>query len=262
MPVRSSGPNGLLLCLTDAPQVKKWLLFDLDNTVIDTEQLAFECAVNVCNRVLESKGVDEEYTTMKLLSQWFGQPWKAMLRSVLKTHEVSFTEDEFKMWGKWEEAAVIEAVKKEGKPTRGVEDVIKKIKQDKNYGLAIVSSSTLTRIRGCLEGVNFQDYVDDRYIFSANSSLPVPNPKPAPEIYEFALESLGITAGEALAVEDSLGGLMAATGAGIDTIGYLGCSNMAVHQAQLAHDMAEGGAKATMLEWTEFFELLAKIEAE
>lgn len=199
---------------------------------------------------------------MKLLSEYFGQPWKKMLRGVLETHKVEATDDEFKMWAKWEEEAIVEGVKKEGKPTRGVEDVIKKIKEDNKYGLAIVSSSTLTRINGCLEGVGFGHYFDPRHIFSANTSLPVPTPKPASDIYEFALESLGIEASEALAVEDSLGGVLAATGAGIDTIGYLGCSNMPIHQAQLANDMDEQGTKATMLEWSEFFGELAKVEAE
>lgn len=262
MPVGLLYPLKYCWHLLTLPQVKKWLLFDLDNTIIDTEQLAFQSAVSVCNRILESKGVKERYSDMKLLSQFFGQPWSEMLRGLRDLHKFEATEEELKMWAKWEEAAIIEGVKKEGQPTRGVEDVIKKILAEKKYGLAIVSSSTLARIWGCLDGVKLQDYFDPRFIFSAKTSLEVPAPKPASDIYEFALESLGITAHEALAVEDSLGGLMAASGAGIDTIGYLGCSNMPIHQAQLAHDFEEQGAKASMLRWDQFFGLLAEVEAQ
>ena len=43
----------------------------------------------------------------------------------------------------------------------------------------------------------------------------VPRKKPAPDIYELALERLGVAPSEALVVEDSRNGLEAATGAGL-----------------------------------------------
>lgn len=198
---------------------------------------------------------------IKLLADWFGEPFKVMLAGVCAKYGLDPTDDERKLWSKWEEAAIIAAVHREGAPARGVTNILDTLIRENKYGIAVVSSSSLTRIRGCLEGVNFQHYFDDRHIFSANSSLPVPNPKPDPEIYEFALESLGISAKEALAVEDSLGGVRSAVGAGIDTLGYLGCLNQPVHQAQLAHDFDDNGVKASMRSWTEFFGLLAKAEA-
>jgi len=46
----------------------------------------------------------------------------------------------------------------------------------------------------------------------------VPRKKPAPDIYHYALQRLGLKAAECLAIEDSEHGLAAATGAGIKTI--------------------------------------------
>lgn len=248
--------------LTTVLQVKKWIMFDLDNTIVDSEVLAWECAAPVANRILASKGVTERYTPEKLLSFWFGEPWKVMLQNLSVKHGFTISDDERKLWAKWEEDAIIAAVYREGKPTKGVEEVIQTLTNNPDYRLAIVSSSSLTRMYGCLDGTGMRKYFDDRHIFSANTSLPVPTPKPAPDIYQFALESLGIAAEEALAIEDSRGGAIAAVAAGIDTIGYLGCINMPMMQAQLAHDFEEVGAKASMWHWGQFFGLLAKIEEQ
>ncbi|MEA2093942.1 MAG: HAD-IA family hydrolase, partial [Pseudomonadota bacterium] len=46
----------------------------------------------------------------------------------------------------------------------------------------------------------------------------VPNKKPAPDIYHYALERLGLPAGRCLAIEDSANGLQAAQNAGVATL--------------------------------------------
>jgi beta-phosphoglucomutase-like phosphatase (HAD superfamily) len=46
----------------------------------------------------------------------------------------------------------------------------------------------------------------------------VPKKKPAPDIYRYALEHLGVAANDALVIEDSRNGLLAATGAGLRCI--------------------------------------------
>lgn len=237
-------------------------MFDLDNTLIDTERLAFECAAPLANRILELKGVAERYTTTKLLSEWFGQPWKVMLQKLAVKYEFTISDEERKTWASWEEDLIIAAVQREGQPTQGVKAVIQALLDNPNYRIAIVSSSSLRRMYGCLDGTDMRKYFDDRHIFSAHTSLETPTPKPDPAVYNFALESLGITADEALAIEDSRGGAMAAIAAGIDTIGYLGCLNIPAMQAQLMTDFEEVGAKATMCHWKEFFGHLAEIEKE
>jgi HAD superfamily hydrolase (TIGR01509 family) len=195
------------------------------------------------------------------VSQWFGQTFKAMISKLGEKHNFEITAEDRKLWAQWEEEAIIAAVAKDGQPCKGAIAVIEKVLADKVYNLAIVSSSSLKRMLGCLDGVNMRQYFKDEYIFSANTSLPVPTPKPASDVYEFALEKLGITAEEAVAVEDSRGGLLAANGAGIDTIGYLGCINMPAQQAQLAADFEAEGAAGVMWRWEQFWEILAKVEA-
>ncbi len=50
----------------------------------------------------------------------------------------------------------------------------------------------------------------------------VENPKPAPDIYKRALEVLGLSPNEVLAIEDTPESAEAARGAGLDTIGFPG----------------------------------------
>ncbi|ETN40582.1 uncharacterized protein HMPREF1541_04859 [Cyphellophora europaea CBS 101466] len=246
-----------------AMPLKVWIMFDLDNTLIDTEYLAFNCVAAVANRVLESKGITEKYTSDKLIGEpdFFGQAWKTMLNKLAEKHGFEITDQERKAWRQWEEEAVIAAVQKHGKPTKGVVEVLDKLTEEKKYRLAIVSSSSLPRMLACLDGVGLRKYFEDAHIFSASTSLPVPSAKPAPDVYEFALKTVGAAADQAVAVEDSLGGATASVGAGIDTIGYVGCMNMPMFQMQLEYDFPEKGAKATMTHWGQFFEILAKIEA-
>lgn len=232
----------------------------MDNTIIDTEYLAFEAAVPIANRILASKGISETYSAEKLMGYWFGMTFKDMVKFMGEKHNFTITPDDLKEWKKWEEDAIVATVTEKGEPCKGVVPVIEKILSDGFYKLAIVSSSSLTRMHGCLDGTNMRKYFNDEYIFSANSSLLVPTPKPESDIYEFALEKLGITAEEAIAVEDSRGGAISAIGAGIDVIGYLGCINMPVQQAQLANDFSKEGATGIMWKWDQFFEILHRIE--
>jgi HAD superfamily hydrolase (TIGR01509 family) len=246
--------------LTTFVQAKEWIFFDLDNTIIDTETLAFYAAVPVCNRILKSKDIEETYKFDKLLSSWLGQTFKSMIVALAERHNFSFTPEERKEWALWEEDAIIEAVSKHGKATKGVTDVLEKLVTEDKYKIAIVSSSSLRRMMGCLKGVKLDHYFDKRYIYSAQTTLPTPISKPEPDIYLFALQTLGIEARQAIAIEDSLGGVDAARGAKIDTIGYTGCINAEVWRNQLALDMANKGVSGVMTHWSEFFELLSAVE--
>jgi HAD superfamily hydrolase (TIGR01509 family) len=240
--------------------MKEWIFFDLDNTLVDTEVTAFHAAVPVCNRILAGKGVSETYTVDKLLSLWFGQTFKYMITALGERHNFSITPEERKEWAKWEEDAIVQAVAEKGKPCPGVIDVLEKLITEKKYKLAIVSSSSLPRMMGCLEGVKIDHYFDKRYIYSAQTSMPTPISKPNPAIYLFALKALGLEARQVIAVEDSLGGVDAARGAEIDTVGYTGTTNAPVWRTQLAGDMANQGVSAVMSHWSEFFDLLSAIE--
>jgi len=83
---------------------------------------------------------------------------------------------------------------------------------DDGWTLAVASTSAEPSVRAVLEHVA-PDRAGDFALVLAGDV--VPHKKPAPDIYQLALERLGAAPGETLVIEDSRNGLLAATGAGL-----------------------------------------------
>ncbi|MBP3926338.1 MAG: HAD family phosphatase [Clostridium sp.] len=93
--------------------------------------------------------------------------------------------------------------------------VFKKLKEN-GIKTAIASSSNRRDIRDMMACAGIESLVD--FVISGGDCTAH---KPAPEIYLRALEALGLDAGEALAVEDSPIGILAAKNAGIWVLGFV-----------------------------------------
>ena len=84
---------------------------------------------------------------------------------------------------------------------------------DAGWTLAVASTSAEPSVRAVLEHVAGEEDAARFAVVLAGDV--VPRKKPAPDIYELALERLGVGPDEALVVEDSRNGLEAAVGAGL-----------------------------------------------
>jgi HAD superfamily hydrolase (TIGR01509 family) len=82
--------------------------------------------------------------------------------------------------------------------------------------LAIVTTTTPVNVTKLLEH-SFQDNTANWFDVIAAGGV-VANKKPAPDIYYYALQQLGVPAAECLAIEDSANGLEAARAAGVDAV--------------------------------------------
>jgi HAD superfamily hydrolase (TIGR01509 family) len=80
------------------------------------------------------------------------------------------------------------------------------------WSLAVASTSAEESVRAVLEHVVGPDVAARFAVFAGDV---VPAKKPDPAIYLLALERLGVTADDAIVVEDSRNGLLAAVGAGL-----------------------------------------------
>lgn len=80
--------------------------------------------------------------------------------------------------------------------------------------LAIATTTTPANIDALL-GATLGGCEDFEVICAGDS---VPNKKPAPDVYELALEKLGLPASACVALEDSRNGLLSAVAAGIPTV--------------------------------------------
>jgi len=88
------------------------------------------------------------------------------------------------------------------------------------------------------------DYFPSEQIFSAHDSLPVPRPKPLPDIYLHAVKCLDAEVSDCVAVEDSLSGVRAAVAAGIgQIIGYVGGTHISEDErSSRADNLQSAGA--------------------
>jgi len=99
--------------------------------------------------------------------------------------------------------------------------------------LAIVTTTTPANVSALLEHA-FGVHEDDWFEVVAAGGI-VPLKKPAPDIYNFVLEKLGLSAVDCLALEDSANGMHAALAAGISTL-------ITINQYTDSHDFSGAAA--------------------
>jgi beta-phosphoglucomutase-like phosphatase (HAD superfamily) len=90
----------------------------------------------------------------------------------------------------------------------------------------------MERVRSSVRRAGLDEIVGER-VFSAEQ---VARPKPYPDVYLFAAETLGVAPERCLVVEDSVAGLTAARAAGMMTIAFVGASHIPAGYAQVLRE--------------------------
>lgn len=175
-------------------------------------------------------------------------------------YEYKISDAELDDFASMEDDKVIAKLKEKLKPCAGVKLELEQLVTAGSYHLSVVSGSALRRIQASLEKVGFDKYFGHGVIFSATNSLPKPTSKPDPAIYLHALKVLKKSPGECVAIEDSRSGAVAASRAGIKTIGYTGCYE-AEEQVKMKTVLAHSGCIIIMDHWKELQSCLAKIQS-
>lgn len=237
------------------------LLLDCDNTLVLSEELAFEGCADLINEITTAKKVPlpTPFTGESLIIEFVGQNFRGMMVSLQQRYGFDMTQDELEGYVRREEDVVIAKLKEKLVSCPGVDAVLERLAASGKYKLAVVSSSALRRVRASVEKVGQDKYFGDD-IFSAATSLPKPTSKPDPAIYLHAMKTLGKTAEECVAVEDSKSGTLSGARAGIKVIGYVGPYKESERE-KMVKVLTEAGAGVIMHGWSEFDDCLAKIES-
>lgn len=241
------------------PQITA-LLFDCDNTLVLSEELAFEACAEIINGICEGQKVDKTFTGESLISEFVGMNFRGMLGALQQRYPIKLTPEELESYVTREEDAVIAKIKAAAQPCVGVMEQLEKLQADGKYKLAVVSSSAKRRVLASIEKVDQSKYFPDDDVFSAATSLPVPTSKPDPAVYIFAMKVLGKEASECVAIEDSKSGTTSGATAGIKVIGYTG-PYPADKKDEMRKVLTDAGAVVVMDDWSEFPQALADIEA-
>lgn len=100
-------------------------------------------------------------------------------------------------------------------PVIGVENVLKQL-QDKKIPFCVASNGRHEKMAVTLVKTNLLKYVEGN-IFSFED---VARGKPAPDLFLYAAKTMGVPASDAIVVEDSLTGVIAAKAAGMRPLAY------------------------------------------
>ncbi|KAF5626202.1 HAD superfamily hydrolase [Fusarium sp. NRRL 52700] len=237
------------------------LLLDCDNTLVQSESLAFEASADLTNEILAARKVDLSFTGRYLQREFVGQNFQNMIRAIEAKFNVScnISDEELQHYASMEDDRVISKLMQKLEPCEGANAELERLKG--HYRLAVVSSSALRRVRASLDKAGQADFFDPKDVFSAADSLAVPTSKPDPAVYLHALKTMGKSARECVAVEDSRSGATSAKRAGILTVGYTGACETLEEAETLRVVLENAGCKFVMSSWNEFPDVLCKIEA-
>ncbi|MFE2280011.1 HAD family hydrolase [Streptomyces sp. NPDC059454] len=113
-------------------------------------------------------------------------------------------------------ARVFAAFERELKPVVGAMEVVEKLAAD-GVPYCVASSGSHERIRVGHRTTGFDRWFDDERIFSSQD---VGRGKPAPDLFLYAAERMGVAPERCAVVEDSPLGVRAAVAAGMDVYGF------------------------------------------
>ncbi|MFC4503877.1 MULTISPECIES: HAD family hydrolase [Streptomyces] len=111
---------------------------------------------------------------------------------------------------------VFAAFERELKPVAGVGDVLAKLAED-GVPYCVASSGSHERIRVGHRTTGLDRWFEEARIFSSQD---VGKGKPAPDLFLYAAERMGVAPGRCAVVEDSPLGVQAAVAAGMDVYGF------------------------------------------
>lgn len=242
-----------------APDRLRVLLLDADGSLFPSEAPAFVASADVTNRFLASLGVATRYTPEHLLATTTGKNFRTTALDLAVAHGVPvddrlrpdvvpgatgpvLTAGRLDDWVAEEKRVVSAHLGRVLRPDPEVLEPLTRLAG--RFGLAAVSSSALSRLDECFRATGLAGLIPAARRYSAEDSLPRPTSKPDPAVYRFAAGDLGVSADEALAVEDSVPGAQSAVAADIGTVGNLTFVPEAERPDRRA---ALAGAGATMI---------------
>lgn len=195
------------------------LIFDCDGVLADTERDGHRVAFN---RAFAELGLPIEWSEAVYAEKLRIAGGKERMASELtpsfvRAHDLPQDPDGqaalLADWHRRKTAIYTDMVAEGMLPTRpGVRRIIGEA-QDAGWDVAVASTSAEPSVRAILEQAVGLDRAARFDVVLAGDVVPAK--KPAPDIYLLAIERLGVTAPDALVIEDSRNGLLAAVGAGL-----------------------------------------------
>lgn len=184
----------------------KAVIFDMDGVIIDSEPQHTQAAI----LALQKYGVT---ASKEYLEGYVGSTTYYMCQQIIKDFAMKTTAEELLQANNEMKAYLLQRDGHTVVPY--IIDLMKDLHQN-GIKLIIASSSSGEAIEEVMESLNIRKYFEG-YI----SGMNVMHPKPAPDIFLKAADSLGIHPSECVVIEDSYHGVTAARAANMTCIGFI-----------------------------------------
>lgn len=187
------------------------IIFDCDGTLVDSEYLNNK----VSSELLIEFGLTE-YTPEKCINEFAGFTWTNIKLLLEDRHNLTLPPDFIQTY--------IDRVHIEMesglKPIPGAMDLVKA--SSSKGKICVASNGERSNVMKSLSLQGYNDYFSEENIFTR---IQVPNGKPAPDIFLFAAQNMGVNPQDCLVIEDSPTGVLAGVAAGMDVFGFVGASH-------------------------------------
>ncbi len=180
------------------------VIFDCDGVLVDSEPISVRLDVELLAELGLTMTVEE------VIERFVGRSPEVIVQAV----EAELGHPPPDGWFERGEQELRERFEAELEPVPGIVEALGRI----TLPACVASSSPPERLRFKLELTGLYDRFAGR-IFSASE---VANGKPAPDLFLYAAERMGVQPAGCVVVEDSRYGVQAARAAGMDVLGYAG----------------------------------------
>lgn len=185
----------------------KLIVFDLDGVLVETKKLHYDAF----NRSLRDVDPKYEISYDEHLAKYDGLSTHKKLDLLGREKGLSATE--FQCIWQRKQSYTYQMLKELSLDNRLI-DVLKKLKNEHRYKIAVASNSIRDSVKITLLKLGLLEYVD---FYLSNED--VKYPKPHPEIYLRSMITAGVTPKETLIIEDSVIGRNAANNSGAYLLG-------------------------------------------
>jgi HAD superfamily hydrolase (TIGR01509 family) len=187
----------------------KAIIWDCDGVLIDSEALA-------CGSEAEAFGkLGYKISTEDFIDRFMGKNSKQLFQEIEQDSGLRL-EEAFQRSGAAER--IKELFNSSLKAIPGIAETLNSF----SVPMAVASGSSPARLAHSLTLTSLFSYFKE-HIYSSEQ---VKNGKPAPDVFLYAAQKLGVAPQECLVIEDGIHGIAAAKAAGMDVYAYVGGSHM------------------------------------
>ena len=216
------------------------VIFDCDGVLVDSEIIAARVEAQLITAAGFPIGAEE------LAERYAGLTFKNILIEIEREAAIPFQAsllDEA-------ERLVDRRLAAEVRATEGAREAVASVP----YPKCVCSNSSVHRIEAMLGKTGILPLFAGN-IFSSRET-PTKLPKPAPDVFLHAAETMGVDPGKCFVVEDSVHGTHGAKAAGMRVIGFTGNSHSF---PGLSDALTEAGAETVINRWPDFLPVLAAL---